>query len=79
MILKKDEYTLLEKSISKNIRHYGTTFGVDIIDSSVNGLLIGDFEKSRKPSFEELKELNSKYEQLENFIEKLTQETHIVY
>lgn len=79
MILEKNEYNSLEKSISKNIRHYGTTFGVGIIDSSVNGLLIGDFKKSRKPSFKELKELNSKYEQLENFIEKLTEETHIVY
>lgn len=74
-----DEYTILRKSVEKNIEKYGTTFGVSIIISSSNGLLIGDFDNERKPSLEELKALNAKYEQLEKFIENLTKETHIVY
>lgn len=74
-----DEYTIMRKSVEKNIEKYKTTFGVNIIISSFDGLLIGDIDNSRKLSFEELKELNSKYERLENYIEKLTEETHIVY
>ncbi len=73
-----DEYTILRKSVEKNIENYGTTFGVNIIISS-DGLQIGDFDNERKPSLEELKALNAKYEQLEKFIENLTKETHIVY
>ena len=46
---------------------------------SCHDIFVGDFEKYREITIDELKDMLSKYEQLETAIEKLTEETHIVY
>ena len=57
---------------------HSTTFGVSIVTCG-NNYYVGDFEKNREVTIEELKELLSKYEQLDSLVEKLTKETHIIY
>ena len=43
------------------------------------GICVGDFENYRDVTIEELKELLSKYDQLDAFVEKLSKETNIGY
>lgn len=73
-----DEYSVLKKTFLKKQQQYGTTFGVDIVTGSC-GVCVGDFDNNRDITIDELKELLSKYEQLDAFVEKLTKETHIAY
>ena len=76
--LEHDEYSILKRRIQEMMDKYSTTFGVPIITSS-DGIYIGDFNKKRKITIEELKELLAKYEQIDTLIEKLTKETDITY
>ena len=75
-----DEYSILKKKFRD--RMYDTTFGVHICEWSNGRLTIKDNnneELERDITIDELKELLSKYEQVDALIEKLTKETHIVY
>lgn len=73
-----DEYSILKKKFEEKQRQYGTTFGVGIVTGSC-GVCVGSGESYRDITIGELKELLSKYEQLDALVEKLTKETHIVY
>lgn len=73
-----DEYSILKKKFEEKQSQYHTTFGVEIGIGS-GGAHVGDSEKRRKLTIDELKELLSKYEQIDALVEKLTKETHIVY
>lgn len=73
-----DEYSILKKRFSEKLSQYGTTFGVEIWTGS-SGVQVGDSENRRDVTIEELKELISKYEQIDALVEKLTAETHIIY
>lgn len=73
-----DEYSILKKRYRE--KGYNTTFGVHICDWSSGRLTIADDnDNERDITIDELKELLSKYEQLDELVEKLTKETHIVY
>ena len=74
-----DEYCILKKKLQKNSNKYSTTFGVHIVFCSNGTIYVSDDNREREITITELKELLSKYEQLDNLVEKLTQETHIVY
>lgn len=73
-----DEYSILKQKFSEKQQQYGTTFGVSIVIGSC-GVYVGDFDRKRDITIDELKELLSKYEQLDTLVEKLTEETNIVY
>lgn len=79
--LEHDEYSILKKKFRE--RNYCTTFGVRIGDCSDGNLYIydndDDYDMRREITMDELKELLSKYEQLDALVEKLTAETNIVY
>lgn len=73
-----DEYSILKKRYRE--KNYDTTFGVHIRDWSAGRLTVADDnDNERDITINELKELLSKYEQLDALVEKLTKETHIVY
>lgn len=72
-----DEYSILKKKFEEKRQQYGTTFGVGIVMGSC-GICVGDFENYRDITIDELKELLSKYEQMDTLVEKITKETHIV-
>lgn len=72
-----DEYEILKNSVNDYMDRYNVTFGVRIITGSV--FAVGDFDKHRDFTIDELKELVSKYQQIDNLVEKLTNETHIMY
>lgn len=57
---------------------YNTTFGVSIVTSGHN-FYIGNFETKREITIDEIKELLSKYKQLDALVKSLTAETHIAY
>lgn len=73
-----DEYSILKKKFSEKQQQYGTTFGVSIIIDSCR-VCVGDFDSNRDITVDELKELISKYEQIDALVEKLTEETSIIY
>lgn len=73
-----DEYSILKKRFREKQRQYGTTFGANIVTGSC-GVCVGDFDCKRDISIDELKELLSKYGQLDALVEKLTEETNIAY
>lgn len=73
-----DEYSILQKKFKEKQNQYRTTFGAEIWIGT-GGVQIGDSDKRRKLTIDELKELLSKYEQIDSLVEKLTKETHIVY
>lgn len=73
-----DERSILERRFEEKQNQYRTTFGAEIWTGS-GGVQIGDFDKRRKLTIDELKEFLSKYTQLDSLVEKLTAETHIVY
>lgn len=73
-----DEYSILKDKFMKKQQQYGITFGVNIVIGSCE-VYVGDFDCKRDISVEELKELLSKYEQINALVEKLTQETYITY
>lgn len=73
-----DEYSILKNRFRE--KKYNTTFGVRINDWSNGRLTVADDnDNERDITIDELKELLSKYGQLDNLVEKLTKETHIVY
>lgn len=75
-----DEYSILRKEVREKSGQHGTTFGVHIIFCSGGQLLVADNnDNDRDITLDELKELLTKYEQLDALVEKLTAETHIVY
>lgn len=74
-----DEYSILKAKFKEFENKYRTTFGVSVVESSNREVSVGDFDRKREITINELKELISKYEQLDSFVEKLTKETHIVY
>lgn len=73
-----DEYSILKKKFEEKQNQYHTTFGAEIWTGS-GGVQIGNSDKRRKLTVEELKEFISKYAQIDTLVEKLTEETHIVY
>lgn len=73
-----DEYSILKDKFKEKQRKYGTTFGVSIVTGSC-GVCVGHFDCKRDITINELKELLSKYEQLDTLVEKLTEETNIMY
>ena len=73
-----DEYSILKKKFEEKQLQYETTFGVGIVTGNC-GVCVGDFDNYRKITIDELKELLSKYEQIDALVDKLTAETHIVY
>lgn len=73
-----DERSILEKKFNDKLNQYHTTFGAEIW-TGTGGVQVGDSDKRRKLTIDELKELLSKYEKLDELVEKLTKETHIVY
>lgn len=73
-----DEYSILKKKFEEKRQQYRTTFGVGIVTGSC-GVCVGDFDIKRDITIDELKELLAKYERLDALVEKLTEETHIVY
>lgn len=76
--LEHDEYSILKKKFRE--RKYNTTFGVHIVTCSNDNIyIVDDNDNEREITIDELKELLAKYEQLDKLVEKLTEETHIVY
>lgn len=75
-----DEYSILRKEVREKSNQHGTTFGIHIVFCSSGQLLVADDNgNDREITLEELRELLTKYEQLDTLVEKLTAETHIVY
>ena len=73
-----DEYSILKKRYRQ--KNYNTTFGVHICEWSNGRLTVADDNyNERDITIEELKEILSKYEQLDALVGKLTAETNIVY
>lgn len=73
-----DEYSILKQRFEEKQNQYRTSFGVSIVTGSC-GVCVGDFDRKRDITIDELKELLSKYEQLDALVEKLTKETNIIY
>ena len=73
-----DEYSILKKKFREKYDQYRTSFGVRIVTGSC-GVCVGNGEVHRDITIDELKELLSKYEQIDALVEKITEETHIVY
>lgn len=79
--LAHDEYSILKKEFREKSRKYDTTFGVHCVDCSSGALYVVNENPymEREITIDELKELLSKYEQLDKLVERLTEETNIVY
>ena len=76
--LEHDEYSILKRKFSEMMDKYSTTFGVSIITSG-NNYYVGNFKENREITMDEIKDMLAKYEQLSILVEKLTEETQIVY
>lgn len=80
--LEHDEYSILKSKLREYQDKYRTSFGVSILTCSDGEISIydgEDYKTSREITMGEINELLSKYEQLDSLVEKLTEETHIVY
>lgn len=80
--LKHDEYSILKSKLIKYQDKYNTSFGVNFCICSSGKVSIykdEDFIAEREITMDELKELLSKFEQLDFLVKKITEETHIVY
>lgn len=80
--LEHDEYSVLKSQLREYQDKYRTSFGVNLGTCSNGEVFIyegEDFKTKREITMEELKELLSKFEQLDALVEKLTAETHITY
>ena len=76
--LEHDEYSVLKTKFRE--RGFWSTFGVNISDYSSGELCVSDKEGNDRPiTMEELKELIEKCEQVQALIDKITEETNIVY
>lgn len=76
-----DELSILRKTFMEKYEKYNTTFGVQlaICSNSVLKVLGEEPRQERELSIEEIKELISKYEQIEALVANLTAETNIRY
>lgn len=80
--LEHDEYSILKTKLREYQDKYRTSFGVNILTCSSGEISIydgEDYKTSREITMDELKDLITKYEQVDVLIGKLTEETHIVY
>lgn len=80
--LEHGEYSILKKKFREKNQIYNTTFGVNITFCSDGKTCIYEKENrrlQREITIEELKYLLGKYDELENLINKITEETNIVY
>ena len=80
--LEHDEYSILKATFREHQDKHRTSFGVNILTCSDGKISVydgEDYKISREITMEELRELISKYEQIDALIGKLTEETHIVY
>lgn len=78
--LAHDEYSILKQKYRDYHEKYRTSFGVHLSWGSKDINIWDDNSgNKREITIEELKELLSKYEQIDALVEKLTAETHIVY
>lgn len=72
-----------KKSMITKIRayqeKYDTSFGVDFWIGSGNRIFLRKDKAERDLTEDELKDLISKYEQIDSLIQKLTDETHILF
>lgn len=78
--LEHDEYSILKQKFRD--KKYNTTFGVNIgfcSDGSIFVYDINNSSKRRDITIEELKYLLEKYEELDNLVRKITDETNIKY
>lgn len=78
--LEHDEYSILKQKFRE--KNHCTTFGVKIADCSDGKMYVYDNDDDynrREITIDELKDLLSKYEQLDALVEKLTAETYITY
>lgn len=81
--LEHDEYSILKEKFRN--KKYGTTFGVNIATCTDGNIYIYENKDSfydsekRNITIDELKYLLSKYEELDRFVEKITEETNIVF
>ncbi len=76
--LEHDERSILKREFRTMMDKYDTTFGVPVVIHG-NNYYIGDFKKNREITLDEIKEMLSKYEQLDSLVKKIAAETHIVY
>lgn len=73
-----DEYSILKNTFIS--RNYNTTFGVDVVTCSNGDVYIADRNNNKRDiTIDELKYLLSKYEELDELVEKITNETNIKY
>lgn len=80
--LEHDKYSILKQKFRDRNRNYGTTFGVNIgfcSDGSIFVYDTNDSSKKRDITIEELKYLLEKYEELDELVRKITDETNIKY
>lgn len=80
--LEHDEYSILKTTFEEYQNKYRTSFGVNILTCSDGKISVYDGENykiSREITMEELNDLIAKYKQIDVLIEKLTEETQIVY
>lgn len=74
-----DEYEVLKKTFLDKQRQYGTSFGVHISYSSSTVSVVGEDDRKRDITINELKDLIGKYERLDKLVEELSAETDIVF
>lgn len=76
-----DEYEILKTKLLKHHLLETTTFGVHLGEKSGNQVVIRDknYDQGREITIEELRTLLAKYDELQRIIDKMSEETHIVY
>lgn len=80
--LEHDEYSILKTTFKEYQNKYRTSFGVNILTCSDGKISVYDgenYKTSREITMEELNDLIAKYKQIDVLVEKLTEETQIVY
>lgn len=80
--LEHDEYSILKTTFKEYQNKYRTSFGVNVLTCSDGKISVYDgenYKTSREITMEELNDLIAKYKQIDVLVEKLTEETQIVY
>lgn len=80
--LEHDEYSILKSKVRNYLDEYRTSLGVCLSYSSGGEMHIykeNDISTNRDITIEELKDLISRYEQIDALVKKLTEETQIFY
>lgn len=76
--LEHDEYSILKEKFRN--KHYDTTFGVNISFWSSGKICVYDENNNERDiTIDELKYILSKYEELDELVQKITEETHIKF